>query len=220
VRQVFPGVFEKKEGKKSVLLTRNATPGRTAFTEDVVVESGTEYRVWRVQHSKLAAAVIKDLKDFPFARESKVLYLGASHGYTVSHLSDIMEAGSIFAVEIAPRVARDLVFLAETRRNILPIIADAAHPEMYYHAVPAVDVLYQDVAQRNQAEIFLKNAELFLKKGGCGFFAVKARSINVVQPPHRVFGTVEAQLRQKMQLLAKINLSPFQRDHMLFVVRK
>jgi len=45
---------------------------------------------------------------------SKVLYLGAASGTTVSHVSDIVgEHGHVYAVEFSKRCGRDLVNLAK-----------------------------------------------------------------------------------------------------------
>ena len=54
----------------------------------------------------------------------KFLYLGASTGTTVSHISDIVgPSGIIFAVEHASRVARDFLDrVAAYRSNIIPIL--------------------------------------------------------------------------------------------------
>ena len=80
-------------------------------------------------------------------RGSKILYLGAASGTTVSHVSDIIgPEGMIYAVEFSPRSGRDLVNLAKTRTNIVPIISDARHPMKYRMLVPIVDTIFADVA--------------------------------------------------------------------------
>lgn len=49
--------------------------------------------------------------------------------------------------------------------------------------VESVDLLYQDISQKNQVEIFLKNMEKFdVKKA---IIMVKARSIDVVMEPKK-----------------------------------
>ena len=54
-----------------------------------------------------------------------MLYLGAASGTTVSHVSDIVGPNDlVFAVEFSHRSGRDLVNVAKTRINIVPIIAD------------------------------------------------------------------------------------------------
>lgn len=49
-----------------------------------------EYRVWNPFRSKLAAAIHGGLEDIHMKPGSKVLYLGAASGTTVSHVSDIL----------------------------------------------------------------------------------------------------------------------------------
>jgi fibrillarin-like pre-rRNA processing protein len=220
MRKLFEGVFEEREGKKRLLLTESLNPGRKFFDEEVMVADGKEYRVWDPRSSKLCSSILKGLMNSPFARNSKVLYLGCAHGYTVSYLSEIVRSGVIFALDFAPRVFRDFMALSESRANVIPIIADANKPNTYYHEVPAVDVIFQDVAQANQVEIFIKNCDLFLKKGGIGMLAIKARSVNVVKSPNAIFAEVAKALKTKYEPIQQLSLEPFQIDHALFVIKK
>jgi len=150
-----------------------------------------------------------------------VLYLGASHGYTCSFVSDIVgQEGLIFGVDFAPRVMRDLIFLSEARKNIASILGDANHPEGYEKKVCLVDVVYQDVAQKNQADIFIKNCKLFLKKGGYGLVAVKARSIDIKKKPKIIFKEVRESLEGEFKVVDFRLLEPFQKDHCMIIVKK
>ena len=125
------------------------------------------YRTWDPFRSKLAALLLKCRRpDLGLDRDAKVLYLGAATGTTVSHVSDIVCSGLVYAVEFSPRAMRDLIRLCERRRNIVPILADASHPEDYAFMLEPVDMIYQDVAQRNQAEIASINCLRYLKPGG------------------------------------------------------
>ena len=49
-----------------------------------------EYRVWNPFRSKLAAAILGGVDKIHMRPGSKVLYLGAASGTTVSHVSDIV----------------------------------------------------------------------------------------------------------------------------------
>ena len=139
----------------------------------------------------------------------------------MSHVSDIVsEKGSVYAVEISEEMGSRLVLLAEKRRNIFPIIEDANKIENYKTTVPKCDFLYEDVAQRNQAEIFLKNADAFLKKGAMGAIAIKARSIDVSKSSRSVIEETLKILRTRLEIVASIDLHPYQRDHALIIVRK
>jgi len=185
----FPNIYFKKDNRGRIqLYTINSTPGIKFFEEDILKIGGKEYRFFDARRSKLAAAILKGISQTGIKEDSYILYLGASHGYTPSFLSDIIkDRGFIYAVEFAPRVIRDLVFLSEKRNNIVPILADANQPLTYKARITNVDIVYQDVAQRNQAEIFLKNCNLYLKKGGFGLLAVKARSVDISKKPRQVY---------------------------------
>ena len=93
-------------------------------------------------------------------------------------------------------------------------------PETYYHRVNACDIVYQDIAQRNQVEIFEKNINLFLKNDGIGILCVKARSIDVTQHPKKIFEQVREQLKQGFKIIDSKYLEPYQKDHIMFVVKK
>lgn len=137
-----------------------ATNGDTAATK-------TEYRVWNPFRSKLAAGILGGLDNIFIAPGSKVLYLGAASGTSVSHVSDIVgPTGVVYAVEFSHRSGRDLIGLATKRTNIIPIVEDARHPMKYRMLVGMVDVIFADVAQPDQARIVGLNAHMFLKQGG------------------------------------------------------
>ena len=78
---------------------------------------------------------------------SKVLYLGAASGTTVSHVSDIVgPSGIVYAVEFSARSGRDLVNMSKKRTNVVPIVADARKPWEYRILVGMVDCVFADVA--------------------------------------------------------------------------
>lgn len=202
------------------LLTRNLVPGTTVYGEALVWEGGTEYRRWDANRSKLAAYLKKGGRAWPFEDRSRVLYLGAGSGTTVSHISDVCVQGSILAVEVSPRVFRDLVSVAERRPNLLPILADATKPSTYRPRASGVDVLYQDVAQRDQDQIFLKNAEL-LRPKGTGILMVKARSVDVAARPTSVYDRARDALEKGgLRVVDMRPLEPFEADHAAIVVEK
>ncbi len=209
------GVFEDK----GFLWTRNRVPGRAVYGEKLRKAGAAEYRNWNPFRSKLAA-LARNGPDTPwFDPAADVLYLGAASGTTVSHLSDIVQ-GLVYAVEFSPRSVRDLLWNMEPRANVVPILEDAGHPERYaaYIARP-VGALVQDVAQRNQVDIFLRNLP-FVRSGGLGFLMVKARSINVADEPRVVYDEVARRLAAAgLKTLKRVPLDPFEKDHMAFVVQ-
>ena len=217
----FQNVFSEK-GKRGIkLYTENLTPGIQYFDEEIVREKGKEYRQWDARRSKLAAGILKGLSQTGIKPGQKVLFLGASHGYTPSFFSDIVgRQGFIFALDFAPRVVRDLVFLCEKRNNITPLLGDANQPKTFASRILPVDIVYMDVAQKNQAEIFLKNCNMFLKSGGFGLLAVKSRSIDITKRPKQIFQQVRTKLEKEITIVDYKILDPFERDHCMYVVKK
>ncbi|MFN3910153.1 MAG: fibrillarin-like rRNA/tRNA 2'-O-methyltransferase [Candidatus Anstonellaceae archaeon] len=213
--ELFEGVYKINNS----LATKNLVPGIRVYGEKLIKVNNEEYREWDFYKSKLAAAIKKGLKIFPFKKNSKLLYLGASTGTTVSHLSDVIVNGEIFAVEFAQRPMRDLLLLCQKRENIIPIFADAFHPEKYFEEPTdlKVDIIYQDVAQPNQAEILIKNAQLFLRQGGDAFLCIKSQSIDVLKNPKEVYQETIKQLEKGgFRTLQTIELDPFDKDHLFW----
>jgi len=200
------------------LATINLIPGNQVYGEKLVNYNGNELRLWNPRRSKLAAAILNGLETFPFHDNSRILYLGASTGTTPSHISDINPNGMIYCVEFSPPMMRKLVDLAMIRDNLIPILDDATKPYHYLHLMEKVDVLYSDVAQPNQTEIFMENMRLFLKEDGIGVLMLKARSIDVTRNPEEIFLEEESRLKTAgFWVLEKIDLEPYEKDHMAFI---
>ena len=214
-----PLLREENHGR-TALLTRNLTPGVKVYNEDLVIRDGAEYRTWDPFRSKLAAAIIKGLPDDLVKPGSKVLYLGASTGTTASHVSDIVGAGGVVVgVEFSPRVAREFVeHVARKRKNVIPFVSDARDPARY--SVAEFDVVYCDIAQPDQTEIAILNCARLLKKGGVLLLVVKARSIDVLKAPERVFEEERKKLVDAgFRVEEVIELTPFDKDHALISAR-
>ncbi len=214
MKEAFPGVF--KEGKR--LFTENIKPGKKAYGEKLLPYQGKELREWDPERSKLAAALAKGLKNMPITRGSVVLYLGASTGTTVSHVSDIVgKEGFVYAVEFSERVFRSLLEL--NRMNIGPLLADARRPEDYEWMEDA-DVLFVDIAQPDQTEIALRNT-LFLKPGGLLMMSIKSQSIDVTKKPEKVYEEEKNKVKSAGFTIAElISLEPYESGHALLVARK
>lgn len=203
------GVFVAR-GKEDALVTKNMCPGESVYGEKRVSVEGvgegaekTEYRVWNPFRSKLAAAVLAGVDHIYMKPGSKVLYLGAASGTSVSHVSDLVgPEGTVYAVEFSHRSGRDLVNMAKKRPNIVPIIEDARHPQKYRMLVPMVDVVFADVAQPDQARIVGLNSQYFLKNKGNFVISVKASCIDSTAPPEAVFAR-EVKKLQEQQLKPK-----------------
>jgi len=204
-------VFLEKNGRK-ILATRSK------YASHYGERKYGEFREWMASRSKLAALILKDY--VPEIKEDwKILYLGAASGTTVSHLADIVEEGVIFAVEYSAKPFSKFLELAMERKNIVPILANALQPWKYSGIVDRVDMIYQDVAHPQQVEIFERNAEFFLKKGGEGLLMIKARSIDSTAEPEEVFKGVKETLKIKFKVLAVVDLEPYHRDHVAIHVQ-
>ena len=194
------------------LATKNLVPGTTVYGEKTVREQGAEYRLWNPRRSKLAAALAKGLRECPVKPGQTVLYLGAANGTTASHVSDIVgENGRVYCVEFSAQAMRDLLRVCEQRKNMYPILADARMPEKYADSVPKVDVVYADVADRDQTRILLRNAKQFNAKTLA--IAVKARCINSAKPPKQVFAQEKQKIAAEAQVTEFVLLDPFEADH-------
>lgn len=219
MKEIFPGVF--KDG--SLLLTLNLIKGKKVYDEKLIVKGKEEFRTWAAHKSKLGAVIKNGLRKMPISPGSIVLYLGSASGTTVSHVSDIVgEDGIVFGVDLAPNVMRKFVELSNVRKNIFPVLADANKPEDYQEILAdfEIDVLFQDVAQKNQAEILVKNAKLFLKSGRYAMISIKARSIDSAVSPKKIFEEQIAILEDEFDVIEKIKLDPYEKDHVVLLLKK
>lgn len=209
------GVFRKNDK----LFTQNPEPctGIKVYSEHLVTENGKEFRSWNPFRSKLAAALLKGLT-VRITPTDRILYLGAATGTTVSHISDIVTNGVVYAIENSPIAMTQLLSVSNLRRNIIPLLEDANHPERYRTFLPPVDMLYQDISQRNQADIFARNAAAFLKQNGMGLLMVKARSIDVALKPKQAYDLVCSQLTTSgFRILSMKELQPYEKDHAVII---
>ncbi len=202
--------FLISENGSRKLATWNAVPGEKAGNE--------KYRIWDPYHSKLAALIIKGAR-IPLNEDSKILYLGAANGTTASYVSDIVSKGTVFAVEFSPRAMQDLIRMSAGRMNLIPIFADARNPASYKNMVIEVDLIYQDIAQREQASIAVRNAGLFLKKNSFLVLNIKSRSIDSGRNAREVTGKEIEVLGDSFEIIETINLEPFHHDHFVVIAQ-
>ncbi len=220
IHELFQGVFEILMEDRRLLATINLTPGIDVYGEQLIRVGDVEYRAWSPFRSKLAAAILRGLKNMPISRGMKILYLGVASGTTCSHISDIVgDGGHIWGVDFAPRPLRDLIEkLASYRRNISPILGDARNPEAYSPLVPIVDLIYADVAQPDQSRILHRNAEFYLKPSGWALLAIKSRSIDVTRPPEEVYKAEIEEIESRgFEVLEVVELDPYEKDHAMVV---
>jgi rRNA 2'-O-methyltransferase fibrillarin len=221
------GVFIAR-GKEDALVTLNSTPGKSVYGEkrisvDVAGADGetkkVEYRVWNPFRSKIAAAILGGVDNIHIKPGAKVLYLGGASGTTVSHVSDIVgPEGCVYAVEFSHRSGRDLINMAKSRTNVIPIVEDARHPLKYRMLVGMVDVVFADVAQPDQGRIVALNSHHFLKNGGHFMISIKASCIDSTAPAEAVFAREVAKMQaEQFKPSEQLTLEPYERDHCVVV---
>src|SRR3989344_4897800 len=216
MKQISEGVW--KDGNK--LYTKNLTPGKKVYDEKLVKNDDMELREWNPSRSKLGAAIANGMKAAPMLNDSKILYLGASTGTTVSHVSDICSSGIVYSIEFAERVFRSLLDISEGRKNIAPIFADARKPEIYSW-IEECDLVFVDVSQPDETQIAIRNAETFLKPAGILMIAVKSQSIDVTKKPEEVYEQEAGKLvAAGYEVLEVIDLEPHEEKHSMIVARK
>ncbi len=215
----FEGVFYI--GRK--IATKNLIIGKKVYGEKLYKMDNGEYRDWVPFRSKLGAAIKKGLKYFPIKNGSNILYLGVAEGTTASHLSDIIEKnGLLLGVDLSKRTMPKFIQLCEERENMVPVLADANKPEEYEEYLEGIklDLLFQDISQKNQAKIFNKNAQKFLKKGQIGIIAIKGKSVSSTDSLKKVFEKEKKELEKEFEIIQELSLHPFEKDHLLCVMVK
>ena len=218
-KQISEGIFLNFRK----ICTKNLVQGISVYGERLFSDSGSEYREWIPFRSKLAAAIKKNLKVIPLKKGQNVLYLGIAEGTTASHISDIVgNEGLIVGIDISEKTMRKLLRICEQRTNIIPIIADANQPDNYAKDLEGImfDIIFQDVAQKNQVEILRKNATVFLKPNGYALLALKAKSISSTSNVRNIFEEQESELKKSFKIIERVNLEPFEKDHMFYILQK
>ena len=215
------------------LWTRNAVKGISVRGEKRKKDSHIEWRHWDPTKSKVAASLLKTKRnpsDMLPEQGSTCLYLGASSGTTVSHIHDHVcgsgnhHNGQVVAVEIAPRMMRDLSKLSESRPGLIPVLGDARNPSVIAPYLRGqVDWIHQDISIADQTKTFLKISEVFLKVGGIGLLSLKAASERWIEggDDSRFAEAKELiELNQKIVLLEIIDISYFEGQHRVFVIER
>ncbi len=182
-------------------------------------KENNKLKEWDPFRSKIAAGIKKGI-DLDIKENQKILYLGAAEGYTISFISEIIDKGEVYGIDISPYSMQKLLLLSKKKENLIPILGDCNRPEEYQDLLKAkFDCIVQDIAQKNQAEIVIKNSDLFLKEKGIIILSLKLSAIS--QKNYRK--TTEDQLtllRKKFNILNQKRLDPFEKNHVLIVAQK
>ena len=210
----------------------NSNPKSSVYGESLKRFEGTEYRRWDPNRSKLGAGLMRtkyDKSNLLPKKGSTVLYLGAGHGTSISHLYDHLcgqkniHGGRIVAVDLASRCLRDLTHLAKTRPGLVPVLGDARKHSAWGVLVPRrVDWLFQDVAQSGQVDIFIAACKRFLNLDGIGLLSLKAASERWTgEDEQHLFSSVEEKLSKNgFEIEESIELTGYEDNHVLFVARR
>ncbi|MDK2796052.1 MAG: fibrillarin-like pre-rRNA processing protein [Archaeoglobaceae archaeon] len=189
------------------------------YGEKIFEYRGERYREWIPWRSKLSAMLVKG-HEIDLKGNEKILYLGAASGTTISHLADIVDEGILYAVEYSAKPFKKLLELAKIRENIIPIFHDASKPWEYSGIVEKVDLIYQDISQKNQVEILKLNSHFFLKDRGRILMMVKAKSIDSTAEDEEIFRRVLEELSKSFDILLTDSLEPFHKGHIFVYGRK
>ncbi|TXT58163.1 MAG: Fibrillarin-like rRNA/tRNA 2'-O-methyltransferase [Promethearchaeota archaeon] len=204
------------------LFTKNLDEGTKIYGEKLFIFGATEYREWIPHRSKLAAVLLNQPKHDFLKKISRCLYLGAASGTTISHLSDILVDGVIYSVEFAERSMRQLIQNTSERDNVIPILADARHPEQFgKYVFSEIDFIYQDVAQPNQAEIAIRNGDYYLKEGGFILVALKSQSIDSTVKPEKIYSQERKELENSgYKIIESFNIHKYAANHIVLLIQK
>jgi len=219
-----------KDGR--TLWTLNAVPKKAVYGESLRNFSGTEFRRWDPTRSKLGAALVRTRRapELLLPEEgTTVLYLGAGHGTSISHLHDHLcgaendLSGRLVAVDLAPRCLRELTHMAKSRPGLVPVLGDARKHAAWGVLLPRkVNWLVQDVAQAGQVDIFIAACRRFLERNGTGLLSLKAASERWTgEGEEALFTSVEQTLESSgFEVEERIELAGYEDNHVLFAVRK
>lgn len=195
---------------------------KSIYGEKVIKKDNQFYREWNPFRSKIAAALMRKLKKLNIKENSNILYLGCASGTTVSHISDIIKKGIVFAVDISQKEMMLLYLKLKKRDNVAPILANASKPEIYYDNISNVkiDFIIQDIAIINQIEILIKNADKYLVKNGEIYLSLKTKSISQNIEPTEILESAKLELKKHFTLLKSINLRKYEDNHWLLHLKK
>lgn len=215
MEKILEGIYS--EGKS---IYTKALVNEKVYGERILEIKSEAYREWNPYKSKYCAGIKNGLNKNVFFKGATVLYLGSAEGTTVSHVSDIVEEeGIIFCVDISEIAMQKLTKLATKMENLFPILADAQNVGQYSSDVGKVDVLFQDISQRNQAEIFVKNSDA-LKKGCYGVLSLKTRSISSSESKKKILDAETKKLEEKFEIGQIVSLEPYEKEHYMILAKK
>ena len=130
-------------------------------------------------------------------------------GNTINYLSEICKTNSITAVEISPVAMAELLVLVKKKDNIIPCLCDAHFPEKYRIQANNPEIIYQDIAQNDQVDIFIRNCEYFKPKQA--FLMLKTKSIG--KGDFDIFKNTEKRLSEIFEKVESVNINKWAKGH-------
>ncbi len=211
-------IFNDRIIQRSGKLFTKSSYSRSVYGEQIIRVSDYYLRYWNPKRSKLSAAILLGLKHFWIEEDSSVLYLGASTGTTVSHISDIAHRGTVFAVEVSYEPFSKLLKLSESRDNILPILEDARNPDRYGMIAHGVNIIYQDISQRDQIEIFNSNSKEF-RTARSAILILKLRSIDSSRNDMAILSKSIRKI-EGFVVVETVDLNPYDSNTYMVILRR
>ncbi|CAN1256021.1 rRNA 2'-O-methyltransferase fibrillarin 2 [Linum perenne] len=215
----FEGVFIAKGKNNDAVCTKNLVPGEAVNGEQLISVKNkdgieTEYKIWNLSRSKLAAAIQCGVENIWVKPGSRVLYMGDICGTTVSHLSDLAGPdGLVYAVGLSDVV----VNMSEKRSNVIPIYADYFMSVKYRMFVSMVDVLCADLDDTSQVCGLVTNTLHYLKTGGHFLYSTKASDVFTNSENEIAFEGMARGEQWEYKVHEIIGLEQLYKDHVMAV---
>ena len=103
----------------------------------------------------------------------------------------------------------ELLELVDKKRNIIPYLGDAHFPNKYHVQANQPEIIYQDIAQNDQVDIFLRNCNYFNPKHA--FLMLKTQSISSKKT--KILEYTEKKLKESFQMVETINIKKWAKGH-------
>ena len=103
----------------------------------------------------------------------------------------------------------ELLVLAQVKENIIPCLNDAHFPEKYRIQANNPDIIYQDIAQNDQVDIFIRNCNYFKPKSA--FLMLKTQSISGKNKT--IFEDTKMKLNEIFENVEIININKWAKGH-------
>lgn len=144
----------------------------------------------------------------------------------MSHIHDIVcgsnnhHNGQIVAVDISPRMIRDISSLSEVRAGLVPVLGDA---RIIDQIIPFIrknaDWIHQDLSIADQAETFVKITSKLLSPDGIAILSLKAASERSSEgDDNSRFLKAENIIQNSIiNIIERIDISSFEGQHEVFI---